>query len=284
MRKPSMALIVATTLLPLGLSLDVNADVIKTGKVTFGTSSYNADWYLPTAQPNGLVYLQHGFQRDKKHVKDLGTSLMSKGFMVLAVSANMTGGNSSLVPQVADAFTQYKLTPPDGYTLPANVVLAGHSAGGLHLTLVGRELVARGYSGLKGLILLDPVDKDNKFASAAQAVVNQGLPLYAVTAKGSSCNASNNTEPALRALTGTSFVGFKLTVKSVHTDAEGSSSDFLGKLLCGTPQASNISALKTAAGGWANDMVYNTTTPDYYPGGAFIQSLLNSNTAYLIKP
>lgn len=283
MHKSRSSLIFSATLLSVLVSPSLMADVIQSGKVKFGTSSYNADWYLPTAQPSGLVYLQHGFQRDKKRLKDLGSSLMSKGLMVLAVNVGVTGGGSGVAPNVANAFVQNQLTPPNGYLMPPNVVLAGHSAGGLHVTLVGRELVNRGYSALKGVILFDPVDANNRFASAAQAIVNQGLPLLAITANPGSCNSNNNTEPALKGLVGPSYVGFKLINRSAHFDAEGTSSDWLGRTLCGASQAANIEALKTTAGAWALDLVNNTITPDYYPGGAYLQNLLSGNQAKLIK-
>lgn len=259
------------------------ADTIKSATVRFGTTSYNADWYLPTRQPDGIVYLQHGFPRDKKNLKELGTHLMQQGLMVLAIKAGMTGGAPSLAPNVATAFRSRTLTPPNGYSLPSSLVLAGHSAGGLHVTLVGKSLVESGFTGLKGVVLFDPVDANNLFKTAAQTVVDSGKPLRAVLANGGSCNSNNNTEAPLRGLTGISFVGFKLTNRSAHTDAEGSSSDWLGRLFCGTPQAYNTNYLKQAAGAWAKDMVNGTVTADYYPGGSFVQGLLNTNNAYLIK-
>lgn len=265
------------------LSQSLFADTIQTATVRFGTTNYSADWYLPTQQPAGIVYLQHGFARDKRHLKELGTYLMQQGLMVVAVKATMTGGAPALAPQVADAFRNRTLVPPNGYTLPSALVLAGHSAGGLHVTLVGKSLVERGFTGLRGVVLFDPVDANNLFGSAAQTVVNAYRPVRAVLARGGSCNSNNNTEAPLKALTGIAFVGFKLTNRSAHTDAEGSSSDWLGRLFCGTPQAANTGYLKQAAGGWAKDMVNGTITADYYPGGAFVQGLLNSNQAYLLK-
>ena len=265
------------------LSRDVAADAVVSATVRIGTSNYSGDWYLPTATPKGLVYLQHGFQRNKGHLRALGNSLMAKGMMVLSINAGMTGGAPSLAPQVATALANRTLTPPNGYALPASFVLAGHSAGGLHVTLVGAELANQNVAGFRGVMLFDPVDANRLMATAMQNVVNSGRPVYAILANSGSCNSSNNAEPLLKALTGTSFVGFKLTARSAHTDAEGSSSDFLGRLLCGTPQTYNSGYLQQFAGGWALDLLGNTITGDYYPGGAAWQAIAAANRGYLLK-
>lgn len=265
------------------LSAQASADTVVAAKVRFGSSSYSADWYLPSNTPKGLVYLQHGFQRNKGHLRALGNSLMAQGLMVLSVNASMTGGAASLAPNVAAAFANRTLTPPSGYVLPDAFVLAGHSAGGLHVSLVGADLANRGTAGFRGVILFDAVDANNRMATAMQRIVDSNRPVYAILANAGSCNSSNNAEPLLRALTGTSFVGFKLTSRSAHTDAEGSSSDFLGRLLCGTPQSHNTAYLQQFAGAWALDMLSNTITADYYPGGAAWQAIAAANHGYLLK-
>lgn len=259
------------------------ADAVVSATVRIGTSNYPGDWYLPTATPKGLVYLQHGFQRNKGHLRALGNSLMAKGLMVLSINAGMTGGAPSLAPNVATALANRTLTPPNGYALPTAFVLAGHSAGGLHVTLVGAELATRNTAGFKGVILFDPVDANSRMAVAMQQVVDSGRVVYAVLANAGSCNSSNNAEPLLRALRGSNYVGFKLTARSAHTDAEGSSSDFLGRLLCGTPQAANSATLQQFAGGWAIDLLDNTVTAAFYPGGAALQDILSSGRGNLIK-
>ena len=80
------------------ISAQASADTVVAAKVRFGSSSYSADWYLPSNTPKGLVYLQHGFQRNKGHLRALGNSLMAQGLMVLSVNASMTGGAASLAP------------------------------------------------------------------------------------------------------------------------------------------------------------------------------------------
>lgn len=265
------------------LSRQATADAVVSATVRIGSSNYSGDWYLPTATPKGLVYLQHGFQRNKGHLRALGNSLMAKGLMVLSINAGMTGGAANLAPQVATAFANRSLTPPNGHALPEHFVLAGHSAGGLHVTLVGAELANRNVAGFRGVILFDAVDANNRMAAAMQQIVNSNRAVYAILANAGSCNSSNNAEPLLKALTGTAFVGLKLTSRSAHTDAEGSSSDFFGRLFCGTPQAQNSAYLQQFAGGWAIDLLSNTVTPDFYPGGALLQNVIASDHGYLLK-
>ena len=283
MKSVKATLFLLSALVVTLLSRQATADAVVSATVRIGTSNYSGDWYLPTATPKGLVYLQHGFQRNKGHLRALGNSLMAQGLMVLSINASMTGGAPNLAPKVAAALANRSLTPPNGYPLPAAFVLAGHSAGGLHATLVGAELAARDTAGFRGVILFDAVDANNRMATAMQRVADSGRPVYAILANAGSCNSSNNAEPLLRALAGPSFVGFKLTSRSAHTDAEGSSSDFFGRLFCGTPQAHNSAYLQQFAAGWANDLLSNTITPAYYPGGAVLEELVAANNGYLLK-
>ncbi|WP_405182855.1 SDR family oxidoreductase [Nocardia sp. NBC_01377] len=55
----------------------------------------------------------------------------------------------------------------------------------------------------------------------------------------------------------------------VHTDAEGSSSDLLGTLLCGEPQTFNVAELDALAIGWADDYLSGTPTSEFYPDESF---------------
>ena len=263
-------------------STAVMADQVVSKSVKIGTRNYSADWYLPSQPAKGLVYLQHGFQRNKSHLRELGNSLMSQGLMVVTVSASMTGGASSMAPQVATMLANRSMTPPTGYTLPSNYVLAGHSAGGLHVTLVGADLVNRNDSAFRGVVLFDPVDANNRMTAATNSIANSGRGVYAILANAGSCNSSNNAQPILRDLS-PAFVGFKLTNRSAHTDAEGGSSDFFGRLFCGTPQAENSAVLQAFAAGWAIDMLQQTSSPDFYPGGVLLQQLIAEDRAELLK-
>ena len=249
--------------------------------VTLG-GSRAATWYLPDAQPETWVYLQHGYSRNKGHVDDLATELMDRGLMVLAVNCDVSGGNGSLARDVADDIIDAPPIPPDGFALPPALVVSGHSAGGLFATHMGARMSERAYAGLKGLVLLDPVDADSVMQDNMQATLDAGKSVYAILANPGSCNSSGNARAPLESLTAP-FVGIQLTDNSKHTDAEGSSSGFPLTWMCGSPQSHNIDYLQDFATHWALDLGSGTATPAYYPGGAKIQELVDTNDGELIK-
>lgn len=240
-------------------------------------------WYLPDVAPTGWVYLQHGFQRNKSHLDDIATHYMNNGLMVLTANSSVTGGNASLARSIADDLIDAPPTPPSGYTLPARLVLSGHSAGGLFVTNMGARLVERGYSNLEGMVLFDPVDAGNDMGPNMQSVVNSGAPVLAILANSSSCNSSNNALSPLRSLSD-AFVGIRLTDNSKHFDVEGSSGGGWVTWLCGGgSKAHNIAYVQEIGLQWTTDMISGVADPAYYPGGARIQELIAINDAVLIK-
>lgn len=244
--------------------------------------SRSATWYLPDTTPGGWVLLQHGFQRNKNNLDDLATHLMDSGIMVLTINSNVTGGNSSLATDVADDLIDNPPVPPNGFSLPDNLVIAGHSAGGLFVSYMGGRLVERGFTNVRGAILFDPVDADDGMQSNLQSMIDSNKSVLSILANSSSCNSSNNALTPLRALSD-SFVGIKLTDNSKHTDVEGSSSGGIITWICGTPQTHNIAYLKDFTLHWVQDMLQGTYAQEYYPGGSVVQQLLADNDGVLIK-
>jgi PKD repeat protein len=244
--------------------------------------SRQATWYLPDIAPNGWILLQHGFQRNKSNLDDLATHLMDNGLMVLTINSSVSGGNSNLAISVADDLVDNPLTPPNGFVLPDNLVIAGHSAGALFVSHMGGRLVERGYANLKGALLFDPVDASNGMQANLQSVLDNGSQVLSILANSSSCNSSNNALTPLRALS-EAFVGIKLIDNSKHTDVEGSSTGGIITWLCGTPKAHNISYLQDFALNWFKDMLNETYSADYYPGGSKLQQLLADSDGELIK-
>lgn len=257
--------------------------VVHDTAISIGGQNWSGDWYLPREPATGLVYLQHGFTRGAGNYRDLGVSLMNNGLMVLSLNAPMTGGNPDLARSVAEALKENPPSPPGGSPFPSAWVLSGHSAGALHVTLIGQHLVTLGaHDPLKGLVLLDPVSSGNRFADAAWEIADKSIPVLALTANPSSCNAFNNTREALEGLPG-DFVGIQLTNRSTHIDAEGRNTDLLAMLVCGFPRRDNVEWVRQFAGAWAGDMLSGSLTPDFYPGGVFLDTLVARDKARPIK-
>lgn len=265
----------AALLSPLDAAEKVNQSVDLGG-------NRQATWYLPDEPKDGWVLLQHGFQRNKNNLDHLATTLMNNGIMVLTINSNSTGGNRSLAREIADDLVDNPLTPPNGYSLPSKLILSGHSAGGLMMSYTGGRLVERNFSALAGLILLDPVDKDNGMLPNNQAAIDFGVKTLSILANSSSCNSSNNALSPLRSLTD-DYVGIKLTNNSKHTDAEGDSSGGIITWICGSPQDSNVAYLQDFTVNWALDMISGQLNPAYYPGGSKVQELIANGDGELIK-
>ena len=244
--------------------------------------SRQATWYLPDEAPTGWMLLQHGFQRNKSNLDDIATHLMDNGLMVLTINSSVSNGNPNLAKDVADDLIDSPPTPPNGILLPENLVIAGHSAGGLFMSHLGARLMERNYSGLNGAILFDPVDASNAIQGNAQSMLDNQVPVLSILANSSSCNSSNNAQQPLQNLSA-EFVGIKLTNDSKHTDVEGSSTGGIITWLCGTPKSYNVDYVKEYTLNWALDMVNQTQTSDYYPGGAKLSQLLSDNDGILLK-
>ncbi|MFC9971091.1 hypothetical protein ACFVH6_09345 [Spirillospora sp. NPDC127200] len=277
-------------------------------RCAFTVRDQSADWYFPAGAPKGLVWLQHGFARANDNMADLAGRYASAGYLVFAPtlpSANIygctlqnIGNNTDFLNNVADLFGK-AADPGDklgrsfarakaaanrpGLALPQDKVFAGHSAGGeaaLYVAQRVRSAHPAAWATMRGIVLMDPVKSfigDNT-DSALNHLDNTALPIHTISAPGYSCNNNGSGTAAVQARLHRPFVGVRLT-SGAHTDAEGASSNQVGNALCGTPQAKNVTALQTLALGWAGDAFAGTRTPDYYPGGAYYQSLLNAGTA-----
>lgn len=251
--------------------------------ISINGANWSGDWYLPGSQVKGLVYLQHGFTRGGGNYRDLGVALMGQGMMVLSVNAPMSGGNESLAQEVATALANNPPVPPNGYAFPQQLVLSGHSAGGLHVSLVAERMIQQGQGHrISGLVLLDPVNAFGPFGRTMGVVGATAIPVLAVTANGSLCNTFNDTQGTLRSLP-RDYVGIKLTNRSTHIDSEGDNTDVAAILACGYPKDYNISTLRDFTVAWANDMLTGSHTAAFYPGGSRVNQLLNQERARLIK-
>jgi pimeloyl-ACP methyl ester carboxylesterase len=242
-------------------------------QVQVGGASYGADWYLPDGTASGLMVLEHGFVRECISTRELATSIMEAGLMVLCINADMTGGNPALAATLGDVMTARALTPPAGRALPANYVVGGHSMGGHFASALGARLSDNGYAGFKGAILFDGVAAGGFTDNLHRISAGGTRKVLAIAARPSAWNSLNNSFGALTSLPN-GFVGIQLVWSgyflgipyggSCHTDAEGSD-DLLANIATGcTPSSFNTGKLREFASVWARDMVTGTTSSFYW--------------------
>ncbi|MEV0710453.1 alpha/beta hydrolase [Nocardia aurea] len=258
----------------------------------------SSDWYFPSGQPRGLVWLQHGFARSNANVADLATRFAEAGYLVFTPALpfmdlngctlqNLTGNRgfldnvaglfgtagdpaSTLGASLTEAAARIGRAP---VAMPRQMVFVGHSAGAEAVTYVAdrlRTTYPEAWSGLRGLILLDPVKSfiDNNTDPSLINLDTTSLPIQAISAAPSACNNLGTGTMSMQQYLHRPFLGVRLT-GGVHTDAEGSSSDLLGTLLCGEPQTANVAELDALAIGWADDYLSGTPTSEFYPDEGF---------------
>ncbi|BCJ76785.1 hypothetical protein CS0771_63290 [Catellatospora sp. IY07-71] len=272
----------------------------------------SADWYFPSGTPRGLVYLQHGFSRSNGNMQDLAEHYAAAGFVVFAptlpsanlygCTVNNIGNNTDFLNNVADLLG--KATDPNdklgrsfadarnragraGLALPTTYVLSGHSAGGEVASYVANRLrttYPAQFGRVKALVLLDPVKSPvgSSTVDAFRGLRTTGLPMYAISSPPYLANSDASGTVALTGEVPRPFLGVRLT-SGCHCDAEGGSTDGLCTLTSGTPQTENVTALQTLAVAWAVDGAAGTTTPAYYPGGAYYDGLLAAGTTQTLS-
>ncbi|MFE9581513.1 alpha/beta hydrolase [Nocardia sp. NPDC006044] len=266
------------------------------------------DWRLPVGTPRGLIWLQHGFARSNVNIAGLATAFADAGYLVFTPSLpfldfagctlqNLTG-NTEFLGAIANLFASAQ-NPGSALArsfaaaaahagrpelrLPGRYAFVGHSAGGEAVEYVAHRLRTDhpgSSSGLQGLVLLDPVKSfvgDNT-DRALTDLDSTSLPILTVSGPPSLCNAFGSGTNAVQSLLHRSYVGIRIST-GVHTDAEGTSVDTLGSLLCGTPESVNITTLRTLALGWLGDYFTGTRSADYYPPDAPLTDAQTARTA-----
>ncbi|PJJ53847.1 alpha/beta hydrolase family protein [Mumia flava] len=260
--------------------------------VTLGSSTYDADWYVPSTTPQALVLVEHGFARSCANLRGTSRAIAERGLLVVCLDEDMTAGNPELAVTFADALADRTVTPPDGLALPQRYVVGGHSAGGHFAALVGERLAERGYAGLAGAVLFDPVAAEG-FSDALKAVSDGGTrPVLAVAARPGVTNLANNSFGALRDL-GADFVGIQLvwsrfvlgwpTGGSCHTDVEGEDTDLIGTAgaLC-APTSTQTTRLRDFGATWAYDLATGTRTASHWCGDADVLASCGSAVSGLV--
>ncbi len=264
---------------------------VRPAQVAVGGVVYEGIWYLPQAVPLGLVVMEHGFTRRCENLLNTTVKVAETQLVVLCLTAPMAGGNLALAEALAADIALGALRLPDGAELPAKVLAAGHSAGGVFAARLASALLALAPDRLRGLMMMDPVStgslRDDLLAVAAGGL----RPVLAITTNPSPCNAFNSAHADLQVLSSElkaagkdAFVGLQLVRGSSHVDFEGEDSDVLSSALCGWPRRDNVDAARTLAAAWASDIVQGLRTPSYYPGGSYVERLIARDRAVLIAP
>lgn len=227
----------------------------------------DADWFIPAVTaPRGVVFLQHGYTRDNVDISALAKAIAGQtGSLVVAPLISSSSSNPYWIRGTATpgaiaalfganiaALTASAVAA--GYTrpLPSGFVLAGHSAGGNLVSLAGGA--AAGNSALKGVLLLDAFNYNSDMVNGITKIPST-VPVYSISAEPCPCNGSDSGTKALRqARPGAAFIGVRM-VRGEHIDAEGTSGDLVGKLVCGFPRSGYPAALQTIAAGYVFDML-----------------------------
>ncbi len=167
--------------------------------------------------------------------------------------------------------------------MPYRMIFSGHSAGG-EFVVVAADALRRAdpvaYRRLAGLMLFDPVNSffGGHFTAAAATLGADRLPIRVIASQPSVSNNFGQGVSVLQRTTQQAFLGSRL-VTGIHIDAEGESTDLIGELSeLAVPRPRNGRALRTLATGWSTDMVADTVTATYYPGGRYYDHLLDTRT------
>lgn len=258
------------------------------GQLEIGGRVYDVSWGLPKGEPLALAVVEHGFTRRCDNLRGTLDAWVDAGLLTLCIDAPMTGGNPALADALAALLLGGGLLGPDGLPVPARTVVGGHSAGGAFAVRLGWQLAQQAPGRIAGAVLFDPVGASG-FGEQLRGLSGMGQrPVLAVSANASGCNAQNNAYPGLRAVAaddvaagGDGFVGVQLLQSSTHVDAEGSDTNALGWIACrqGPPRPANVRALRRLTAAWAADVAQGIRTPEFYPGGAVLQPMLDSGVA-----
>lgn len=260
--------------LSLGTSIAYAGVATESANIRLGDSQVSGTWYIPTEQPVvGWTLLQHGFMRSPNHLRDLSTKLAESGVAVLVVS--LSQGQMTSDTFAKEAAESLALTPPRPThgEVPARFAIAGHSLGGLFATKVAAELSLAGASEFQGTLLLDPTDKDGHMVRASAHLKEYGTPVLAILGEANKCNVQSNATPILNSLQ-REFVGFRLK-GGTHCDAEGASTDFVCKLMCGSSKKENVAALQEFGAAWLG-FFFGVDAAAHLPGGERYEALIEA--------
>ena len=252
-------------------------------KLSFGRETVNVTWFLPgTEQPKGFVVLFHGFARNKGHMRDLASRLQKEGLVVLTPTLGLgLINNLEFLKAMAEGLRTMEKVPGTDVALPANVVVAGHSAGGKNAAILASLLRTSLGERLVGALLLDPVERDGQLEGALKALEGTSVDVLSVLARPSSCNANSNATELLKRYSA-DFKGIRFA-KGSHCDAEGTSTDLICRLPCGAPQKTTMESTQAFAVNWILGFFEGSRRAAYFPGGDVLGGLLDTSEGSLLE-
>ena len=270
--------------------VDGTVTIGRSALVLPGSNGYavQATWYFPNHDdpPVGLIYLQHGYTRTDTNVSALAQQLADRTNSIVvtpAVSSNPFNRYSIWRDPIERAFAALfvgdrsaltaSATAAAGHpvTLPQQIVLAGHSAGGDLVAAVAGYLADAGAAGnLKGVMLFDSGDDGDATKGMAKLTGANAVPVMLIAAsEGAMTNRTINAAPA-------QFVAVVLDGGN-HFDAEGASIDSQGMF---GPAPQNAAAVQTITAAWIKDVFTGSDTGIYDPAGTLIS--VNGATARVL--
>ncbi|MCV7152470.1 alpha/beta hydrolase [Mycolicibacterium pyrenivorans] len=277
---------------PLGSKVRVASTTLTIGDG--GTIA--ADWYIPKGneQPTGLIYLQHGFLASARFYSATAAYLADKTNSIV-VAPTLTWNFFDLEnyplewPQtgraIADLFTGDRAAlnasaQAAGYAgiLPTRVVLAGHSAGGGLVAMVGRYMAELGNTDdLAGVVMLDGV-QTLSLMSDDVGKIPLSIPVYNLAGEASSWNWYGDASRRLARLRPGMFTGVTMR-GGQHSDAMQSTSGALQMVAyfaTGFSSPLDVLANRVLATGWITDMFAGTRTAGLYDGKGSTRHILSS--------
>ncbi len=274
---------------PFGSNVRVESSTLTIG----GHKDVPADWYFPdTDTPAGLIYLQHGFLANASFYSATAAYLAEKTDSIVvvpsltwnpfdvenyplewpstgrAIAALFAGDRAALTASARAA----------GYAgeLPTRVVLAGHSAGGGLVAMVGRYMAETGNADdLAGLIMFDGVGTLS-YMSQDIAAIPTSIPVYNIAAGPSSWNWYGDTNRKLGNVRPGMFTGVTFRGGS-HADGMQTTAPIVqhfAYLAMGYSSPIDVMANKVLAAGWINDMLDGTHTDRLYDSDASAWSVV----------
>lgn len=234
-----------------------------------------ATWWWPPGTPHTLLWLQHGFARNRQRLAGLAAHVAAHGALVLTTTlrsadpfgrtvqrlADNTTFLSELAHALAREYHSLDESRGDADRPSLRLCLAGHSAGADAVAYVAGRLVTDGIP-VAAVVLLDPVRSatGTNLATGLRELSGASVPVRIVAAAPSRCNANGSGVAAsLQHLRG--FAGVRLTT-GAHTDAEGPDTDWIAARLCGSPAPDNVAALRNLTTTWITAPDIDGTGPN----------------------
>jgi hypothetical protein len=262
----------------------------------------SADWYFPDdPNPKGVIYLQHGSLTNGSMYSYTAANLAEATDSIVVVPTitdfyEVHGywlGGTAMQQAVADLFSgdrdalTVSASKAAGYavTLPDQVVLVGHSAGGDLVTGAAADMVAGGWGDdLGGVILLDGYTADPKQFVVNVTTIPTSVPVLLIGAPPSYYNQLGAAADALVAARPGAFTGLQLK-GGTHVDGmQGGNplTQFAESIVAGFPKPQNTAAVKELSAEWINDMFAGDPVPGAPDQTVQIQTAHGTATGYTL--